>query len=78
MKQINFCKYDTETLIQARRFLLNVFNATSKPSSRKTALLETIISKLDRLLNEYGTAEEVDAYFGKINEENRKGEKNEN
>lgn len=65
MKQISFGKYDTQILIQARRNLENVFSVNYQPSSRKSALLDTIISKLDRLLKEYGASDEVDAYFGK-------------
>lgn len=64
-------KYDTQILIQARRNLMNVYGINYQPSSRDTALLETIISKLDRLLKEYGNDEEVDAYYGKIYEDNK-------
>lgn len=64
-------KYDTQILIQARRNLVDVYSSNYQPSSRDTALLETIISKLDRLLKEYGSDEEVDAYFGKTDENNK-------
>jgi len=64
-------KYDTQILIQARRNLVNVYTVNYQSSSRDTALLETIISKLDRLLKEYGAADEVDAYFGKADENNK-------
>lgn len=64
-------KYDTQILIQARRNLVNVYSINYQSSSRDTALLETIISKLDRLLKEYGATDEVDAYYGKIYEDNK-------
>jgi len=64
-------KYDTQILIQARRNLVNVYTVNYQSNSRDTTLLETIISKLDRLLKEYGAADEVDAYFGKADENNK-------
>lgn len=52
-KPVSFGKYDTELLENAREKLFNVYNANYMPSDRKVRLLETIINKLDRLLEEY-------------------------
>ena len=49
-----FGKYDTELLMAAKEKLFNVYSANYIPSSRKTRLLETIIDKLENLINEFG------------------------
>lgn len=71
MKRDIFNKRDTEVLIQARILVTYIHTATYKSSSRKSALLDTVVSKLDRLLKGYGTDKEVDAYFGKIYEDSK-------
>ena len=48
-----FGKYDTELLNKAREILANVENG-NYDSSRKIMLLDTVISKLDRVIEEHG------------------------
>lgn len=48
-----FGRYDTELLQMARAILVNVENG-NHDSSRKIMLLDTVISKLDRVIEEHG------------------------
>ncbi len=50
---LHYGKYDTELLKKAREILQNVHGA-NYDASRKTKLLETVINKLDRILEEFG------------------------
>lgn len=54
MKYVDkFGRYDTELLEKARANLVNVEEA-NYDSSRKIMLLDTVISKLDRVIEEHG------------------------
>ena len=50
---LHYGKYDTDQLKKAREILNNVY-MVNFDSGRKTKLLETVINKLDRILEEFG------------------------
>jgi len=52
-KNIQFDRYDTQKLEEVRATLQKVYDY-NYDSSRKVKLLETIISKLDKLIADYG------------------------
>ena len=56
MKRIEsykFTKYDTPLLQKALEILQNVYRAT-RNSWRRSKLLETVVSKLEQVIEEYG------------------------